>query len=220
MSNQLITINQPENWIHYSPTASQILLSSRAQNHTDIQSLYFKPKGLWITPEYADMNWFEWCEGEKFHMENLNYIHDVKIKSDANLLRLESPEDIDNFTDEYGLDILTAVGVRQRHPIPEFAKRRKDGIQWNVVADKYQGILIPAYHWSRRLDFNTAWYYAWDCASGCIWDADAVESVTVRSEVSAGYEADPEQTPEAISRRLREASAQIKKLQEEREENV
>ena len=30
---------------------------------------------------------------------------------------------------------------------------------------------------ARRLDMETRWYYGWDCASGCVWDASAVQSV-------------------------------------------
>lgn len=26
-----------------------------------------------------------------------------------------------------------------------------------------------------RLDNRCTWYYGWDCASGCIWDKDAIE---------------------------------------------
>jgi hypothetical protein len=30
-----------------------------------------------------------------------------------------------------------------------------------------------------QLDEFTSWYYGWDCASGCIWDVDAIERVTL-----------------------------------------
>ena len=52
-------------------------------------------------------------------------------------------------------------------------------IQWDRVAERYQGIVITPYIWSRRLEPETHWYYPWDCASGCIWDGEAVESITV-----------------------------------------
>jgi hypothetical protein len=141
-------------------------------------------------------------------MENLNFIHDVKLKPDANLLRLETEADIDSFTEEYGFNILQAAGFHSHLP------EKSDGIRWDLVADKYQGILIPTYHWSRRMFVSSSWYYPWDCASGCIWDADAIESITCRSDISAGYEIDPEQTPEAIRRRIREAAEWIRKEQE------
>lgn len=59
-----------------------------------------------------------------------------------------------------------------------------DHINWPMVADRYQGIVIAPYLWSRRMD-GGLWYYGWDCASGCIWDAAAVASVTARQAAEA-----------------------------------
>ena len=46
-------------------------------------------------------------------------------------------------------------------------------IDWPKVAERYDGIIIAPYQWSRRLD-GPMWYYGWDCASGCVWRARAV----------------------------------------------
>ncbi|QBI98814.1 hypothetical protein SEA_BOBBY_184 [Mycobacterium phage Bobby] len=50
-----------------------------------------------------------------------------------------------------------------------------DWIDWGKVAADYGGIIIAPYQWSRRMDPH--WYYTWDCASGCIWNLEAIESL-------------------------------------------
>ncbi len=54
------------------------------------------------------------------------------------------------------------------------------------VAKLYQGIIIAPYCYSIRLDNDCFWYYPWDCASGCIWDATAIAAlVPVQDTVCA-----------------------------------
>lgn len=72
------------------------------------------------------------------------------------------PEEIDSFTHRYG--------------IPGFFGSPM--INWPAVAIEYQGVIVAPYSWERR----NSWYYPWDCASGCIWDAAAIESITVDQE--------------------------------------
>jgi hypothetical protein len=50
-------------------------------------------------------------------------------------------------------------------------------INWAGVAKDYQGVIIAPFVWDRRLHDAYSWYYTWDCASGCIWDAAAIERV-------------------------------------------
>jgi hypothetical protein len=49
-------------------------------------------------------------------------------------------------------------------------------INWKVVSQKYSGIEINPYVWSRRNELF--WYYGWDVASGCIWDKNAIKKIT------------------------------------------
>ena len=43
------------------------------------------------------------------------------------------------------------------------------------VMDEYDGIIIAPYQYSCRLmNSSTAWYYGWDCASGCIWNLGCI----------------------------------------------
>jgi hypothetical protein len=50
-------------------------------------------------------------------------------------------------------------------------------IEWRKVAERFDGIIIAPYIWQRRLDLESSWYYSWDCASGCIWNASAVREI-------------------------------------------
>jgi hypothetical protein len=64
-------------------------------------------------------------------------------------------------------DFDATYGIRSAHAgIP---------IDWQRVAEQHQGIIITPYQWECR--YSIDWYYIWDCASGCIWDPDAIESI-------------------------------------------
>lgn len=164
-------IKQPEKWIHYSPSPTQIVVYNRDQQED--MHLYSKPKGLWITPEHAENNWSEWCKGADFNCGRLKFIHDIKFNSNANFLRLENKDDIDSFTKEYEFTLAD--------PFPIAGDFEFKGIKWKKVAEKYDGILIPTYIYERRMMAGADWYNPWDCASGCVWNASAIESITVRS---------------------------------------
>lgn len=130
---------------------------------------HFKPAGFWLSVDGNEDGWKEWCEGEEWGLERLACVHDVKLTPQANIFHLKSAADIDAFD------------VRFRSPIArDFSYFM---IDWRSVAATYQGIIIAPYIWERRLSLDGAnWYYAWDCASGCIWDASAIESITLRVE--------------------------------------
>jgi hypothetical protein len=120
-----------------------------------------KPHGLWVSVE-GEEDWKSWCEKEDYCVEKLRYAHLVTLKSDAKILHLKTPEEIVDFTEKY-----------KRKIIPyniDFYQ-----ISWGKVKKYYQGIIIAPYQWDCRLSSDTAWYYGWDCASGCIWDLSCIE---------------------------------------------
>jgi len=197
----LMVVKQPEVWLHYSDMPDQIVMYDAEQEEGVTDRIYGKPKGLWITPEYAENNWYDWCVSEDFLKAELNFIHELSIKPEAKLLRLESISDIDAFTKEYAFSAMERVRsfmddltILSDTKTKEYVSKRRDGVDWPRLAKEYQGILIPTYIWERRLSFKgppADWYYTWDCASGCIWSADAIEKITLRSEVSAGFVSRP-----------------------------
>lgn len=136
-----------------------------------------KPQGLWVSVEGPD-DWKAFCQTTTIFDDSFEHTYEVKLKDDANILRLSSPEDIDAFEAEW------------IKPDPDYQKAglgRGHQIDWQGVAAKYQGIIITPYIWPRRFSAGV-WYYGWDCASGCIWNAAAIASVE---------EVDQEETPYA-----------------------
>lgn len=123
-----------------------------------------KPRGFWVSILGED-DWPSWCRSEGFRVAHLAYEHEVNLSPDARMLVLSTPGSMVDFTVEYGK--------------PYFPGDDYTGyaIDWGLVAGEFQGIIIPTYQWGQRL--NLDWYYGWDCASGCIWDLSAIESVSL-----------------------------------------
>jgi hypothetical protein len=148
---------------HYSKSVVARVVS-RTQQIDD----YFKPIGFWVSDDIDGEGWANWCRGEDFNLGSLAFRRLVRIAPDANLLWLKSIECIDEFTERF-----------ERSEARPFSYNH---IDWPAVAREYQGILITPYQWERRLSDHSRWYYSWDCASGCIWDAEAVASIALANE--------------------------------------
>jgi hypothetical protein len=123
----------------------------------------FKPSGIWVTTEGED-SWFNWCIGERFNIERLQFVHRVHLRAGARICWIMTVEELDAFTAKYGVS-----------PYPGGARI---WIDWRRVMTTYDGLIIPEYFWERRNHFETSWYYTWDCASGCIWNRKAITRVT------------------------------------------
>ena len=145
-----------ERLIHYSRVHVASVYSCEQQTEPGL-----KPHGLWLSV-CGEYDWKWWCEKANYKLRDLLCPHDVVLVHDARILRLNGAYDIDKFTKKYS----------GAHPDLKHYKL----IDWNVVANRYQGIIIVPYVWERR--FSPFWYYGWDCASGCIWDKTAIESIT------------------------------------------
>lgn len=114
-----------------------------------------KPRGLWVSVD-GEASWEAWCRGEGWGEDALAHTTEIVLAPSANLLHLRTATALDRFTDKY------ASGDREgARPV-----------NWSHLAALYDGILIAPYQWSRRLELM--WYYGWDCASGCIWNLDAI----------------------------------------------
>lgn len=151
--------------IHYSDTHLTGVYSCRQDEGRAFQR-GDKPNGLWVSVEGPD-DWRAWCEAEQFGC--LDCATEIVLHPDANVLRIETPDALKAFHDEYCCPPAWA------HGLPDYDEH---AISWLLVAEKYQGILIAPYQWGCRLDGPmSSWYYGWDCASGCIWDASAVAEV-------------------------------------------
>jgi len=140
-------------FIHYSNKHIHHIHSVQQDN-----LLGFKPRGLWFTTTEGD-NWKAWCESENFSVGNLTHATQITFKRLAKVLRLSGMKAIDTFTDRYGM--AGHNGYRMQ-------------IDWIHVANDYGAIVIAPYCWRRRNTIHTFWYYPWDCASGCVWDAAVI----------------------------------------------
>ncbi|MCJ2020571.1 hypothetical protein MKK84_24610 [Methylobacterium sp. E-065] len=129
---------------------------------------HFKPYGLWVSVDANSISWPDYIESSDAWAHRLRVVHDVRLASDARILLIATVEDFDAFAHQYGRSERTAP--------PEYYHY----IDWTAVAEAYQGIVIAPYRYDRRFD-GGLWYYGWDCASGCIWDADAIAAMTVRT---------------------------------------
>lgn len=127
----------------------------------------FKPRGLWVSVEGNDDGWKAWCEGEQFSLPQLARQTEIILAKDANILWLKTSEEIDAFTESWGLDW---AGISKRRSYVY-------AIDWPAIAKLHDGIIIAPYCWERRMTASTTWYYTWDCASGCIWNARAIQEL-------------------------------------------
>lgn len=149
--------------IHYS---DRPLMQVRtvAQANAD-RSPAMKPQGLWVSV-HGEFCWRSWCEAEGFNSERLTVATEVILSKDANILYIKNLNEFHAFVKEY----VTPSSNVMDHTIPY----RPERVDWPRVAERYDGIIIAPYQWSERMRSGSIWYYPWDCASGCIWNANAV----------------------------------------------
>lgn len=144
--------------LHYTAKAFDF---NRSRTYNQGEPLGFgKPTGLWVSREGED-DWPSWCEGESFALDSLATVTEVTLTDEANICYICSADQLMAFTEEYR--VTWAAGI--------------PAIDWSRVAQEWDGIVIAPYIWSMRLNPQTSWYYGWDCASGCIWNLDAIKTV-------------------------------------------
>ena len=145
---------------HYS-AEPWVFDPQRVYSQDRVDQLPMKPRGLWLSVESNDedsFGWRDWCEREAFRLPDLTHRVELVVQPDVHVLHLDSSAALLAFTDRYER---TIEGFSFLHPI-----------DWAAVAQDYQGLLIAPYDWDLRLSLH--WYYAWDCASACIWDCSTL----------------------------------------------
>lgn len=154
--------------LHYSPAPIEAVYSCKQAEEAP-RHRFDKPNGLWVSVE-GEHDWLSWCEAESYGSPREQLCYEVVLSERANILRIESAEELRGFTRKYGVD--PYIGT-------QFQGTLGKGINWDAIATEYDGIIIAPYRWECRLAPDTGWYYGWDCASGCIWDAEAVGRITL-----------------------------------------
>lgn len=123
-----------------------------------------KPKGLWVSVEGNGDGWKEWCDAEQFQLHAFTHATEIMLAETAKILYLQNDAEIKKATITYN------------------DRDFSSWIRWGAMVDEFDGIIIAPYCWGSRLDPFTQWYYGWDCASGCIWNAEAISKVADSDE--------------------------------------
>jgi len=135
----------------------------------DQEPVFHKPRGLWLSVD-GEADWPTRCRELNFGLDRLEYRFRVRLAD--GWLHLGTVEQVAEFGNEFGLDVLADVPAR-----PWRDGRQCQRVDWPRVAGKWPGIIIAPFQWSMWQDVTQSWYYTWDVASGCIWDASIIESV-------------------------------------------
>lgn len=143
-------------WMHYSDVRALVAEDRVQGERGSRRARGDKPEGLWISDESADDGWSSWASGEDYTIGSNAFV--VELAPDASILSLTSEAAILDFHRTYSIG------------------ERGWDVDWTAVAQRWQGITITPYQWGLRLS-QVSWYYTWDCASGCIWDAKAISTI-------------------------------------------
>lgn len=119
---------------------------------------HWKPSGLWYGIDDA---WLDWCSSEMPEWVH-EFKYEICLNPQANLLVLTSAEEAEKFSEE-------------------FFSPDKGQIDWSKVAELWDGLEINPYEkcwdWNYNLWHKYIWYNSWDCSSGCVWNANAIQLV-------------------------------------------
>jgi hypothetical protein len=129
-----------------------------------LSSPFEKPKGLWLSVD-GENDWPSWCRAESFSVESLERRFRIDLRDAESLLWITTADELLDFTKRYSKSIDLGSSLNWCY------------IDWRTVACNYPGMVIAPYQWPLRHDPRTHWYYGWDCASGCIWDAEVVAHI-------------------------------------------
>ena len=147
--------------VHYSAIPLQEI---RSLEQRELLSPYGKPKGLWVSVE-SDQDhwngWREWCEREQSALDKFEHAARIRLRDNTKIELISGGKEIDAFHEQFS------------RPIPEHPADGPRCIDWKSVAKSHAGVIISPYLWEPR-PAKPSWYYAWHCASGCIWDANAI----------------------------------------------
>ena len=124
------------------------------KNKSQKSTAEMKPSGLWYS---IGDEWIKWVRSEMPSWENDNIF---KVKLGSKILVLKSKSDVIKFTDEYSVELISGM----------------NGINWNAVAKKYNGIEIMHPRNFQNTD-KLFWLYPWDVSSGCIWNKAGVSKI-------------------------------------------
>lgn len=182
----------PTKLYHYSYEPVEFLVPDYHEKDWERSWPLGKPSGLWFSVEdyEDDQNWKTWCQSEGYALDNLRCRHQLILKNDAKILHIWNSTQLEQFGLKYSKhDAIIFESRKMLYAMGEEKKPYIYDINWEPIKKEYDGIIIAPYQWSCRItNPSTSWYYGWDCASGCIWNIEAIESLILveRLEVQEG----------------------------------
>lgn len=157
-----------EAFIHFSAKPLLNVLSVQQNNRSTSRG--DKPDGLWFSVEGNDDGWRWWCESEGYGLDRLVAGTEIVFSRDAKILRIGTLDEMDSFTERH------KIAAPWERSLLHLGKR-VSALNWPFIAQEYDAIIIAPYMWDRRLSAHSSWYYSWDCASGCVWNARAISEL-------------------------------------------
>ena len=143
------------------PRAKLALTSGTIQDANDTQGGHLKPNGLWYS---CGTDWLKFVETEMPELqETATMVYAIGYEP-GKMLRVTSPKQAERVSYRY-LD---------------YDSKRVD---WGKVSTKYAGIECCPYPVGDKTKIDNLWYYAFDMASGCIWDASAISNTILVAEL-------------------------------------
>jgi hypothetical protein len=180
-------------------------------SHTEIKKLYTftqqptasKPNGLWVTT-IGRNSWPDYLTNNTARQVG-DFCYSVTLKPTARLLRITTHYELMAFTRKYGLTLEAAycngkkLTTLERKNLTDEDLQKSRVVNWQKFTARYAGILIIPYLGRPRL---APWYYGWDCSSGCIWNAEAIEGISLLPSVPDRIKAPPRRKPRRKPRPL------------------
>ena len=146
--------------LHHYSTSKIVEIISKVQRPA--MKPYDRPTGFWVSVVGPN----DWKSKHRGDLLDQN-LYEVKLSGKHNLLFMSTREHLSAFTKAYGLKLRDETRV---------------AIDWTKVAAEYQGVLIAPF-FAEHDDYDDLfWYGAWGCASGCIWDKDAISGISLIRE--------------------------------------
>jgi hypothetical protein len=157
--------------IHYSSENTEKIDLSRTYQQTTENLVFHTPNGLWLSVTGTD-DWKNYCLKNDYRLENLKSLFQITLNPNAKILWLHDETVFKDFEKEYGYHE-EGIDIHGDNCTLSLS------IAWERIITDYQGIIVSAV--LPKLYNMGLWYDTWCCASGCIWDLQAVEN-TVKIE--------------------------------------
>ena len=126
-----------------------------------------KPQGgLWACDINTKYSWKKWCLQENFHLDRLKTSFKFKLKNNANILRLKTPDDFNT------LPILTSLFEKEKETCPKTIQYQLmfNYIDWEHLRDNN----IDAIEYIRT-PFGHHVFFTWDVDSLLVINPETIE---------------------------------------------